>query len=215
MELHKWNEFIAEVDSLTNRSIPVLLFFHSKDRRELTYLLKRDAVTIPVCIDDKDQLNSINRFPSRNDFQCFLLDKDNKVVYIGNPIYNPRIREMYLLQIAPGSHTPTSLTKNTIVETEQTDFDLGMLKQGEPVTVTVLLHNMGDSPFIIYDTRASCGCTSVNYSKGPTLPGASIEIEITYNAEDPGYFNRSISVYANTEESPIVLRLKGNTFSTK
>lgn len=86
LQLHKWSELIAELNSLTGHDVPVLFFFHPKDKRELTYLLKRDAITIPVCIDDKDQLNAINRFPSREDFQCFLIDNGNKVIYIGNLI---------------------------------------------------------------------------------------------------------------------------------
>lgn len=210
LQLHKWKEFIAEVDSSTNHSVPVLFFFHPKDKRELTYLLKRDGITVPVCIDDEDRLNSINRFPSRDDFQCFLLDKDHRVVYIGNPVHNPRIKEMYLSRIAPDSHPPISPSKNTVVRAEQAVFELGTLKKGEPVTITALLHNTGESPFIVYDTKASCGCTSVNYKKEPTLPGLSMEIEITYNAEDLGYFNRTVSIYGNTDDAPIVLRLKGD-----
>lgn len=209
LQFHKWSEFITEINSLTDHGVPVLFFFHPKDKRELTYLLKQDAITVPICIDDKDQLNSINHFPSRDDFQCFLLDKDNKVVYIGNPVYNPRIKEMYLSRIVPKIHIPTPSSKNTIIETKQTEFDLGTLKQGEPMTLTARFHNVGDSPFIIYYTRVSCGCTSVSFPKKPILPGASVEIEITYNAEDLGYFNRTISIYGNIKDAPTLLRLKG------
>ncbi|WP_436417267.1 DUF1573 domain-containing protein [Petrimonas sulfuriphila] len=211
LQLHKWSEFIAEVDSLTSGNVPVLFFFHPKDMRELTYLLKRDAITIPVCIDDKDQLNAINRFPSRDDFQCFLLDKDNKVVYIGNPIHNPRIKEMYLSRVAPEAHTVTYPSQNTIVQADQTEFNLGTLKRGNPTKVTALIRNVGEVPFVVYDTKASCGCTSVRYKKEPTVPGSSMEIEITYNAEDSGYFNRTISIYGNMDNSPLIIRLKGNT----
>ncbi|WP_313382369.1 DUF1573 domain-containing protein [Proteiniphilum saccharofermentans] len=211
LQLHKWNEFIAEVDSLTSGSVPVLFFFHPKDKRELTYLLKRDGVTIPVCLDENDRLNSINQFPSRDDFQCFLLDKDNKVVYIGNPIHNIRIREMYLSRIAPEAHIPTTPSRNTITEIDQTEFNLGTLKRGNPTTVTALIRNIGEVPLVVYETRASCGCTSVSYKKEPTVPGSSMEIEITYNAEDPGYFNRTVSIYGNMDNSPLIIRLKGNT----
>jgi len=38
-----------------------------------------------------------------------------------------------------------------------------------------------------------------------------MEIEITYNAEDPGYFNRTVSIYGNMDDSPLIIRLKGNT----
>lgn len=210
LQLHKWREFITEVDSLTSGSVPVLFFFHPKDKRELTYLLKRDEITVPVCLDENDRLNFLNRFPSREDFQCFLLDKDNKVVYIGNPIYNLRIKEMYLSRIAPEVHSQTTPSRNTIVQAVRTEFNLGTLKQNNPVTVIALIRNIGEVPFVVYDTRASCGCTSVNYSKEPVAPGSSMEIKITYNAEDLGYFNKTVSIYGNTDNSPLVLKLKGN-----
>ena len=211
LQLHKWSEFIAEVDSLTSGNVPVLFFFHPKDKRELTYLLKRDGITVPVCLDENDRLNSINSFPSRDDFQCFLLNKDNKVVFIGNPIHNIRIREMYFSRIAPEAHIPTTPSRNTITEIDQTEFNLGTLKGGSPTTVTALIRNIGEVPLVVYDTKASCGCTSISYNKEPTLPGSSLEIEITYNAEDPGYFNRTVSIYGNMDNSPLIIRLKGNT----
>lgn len=211
LQLNKWREFITEVDSLTSGSVPVLFFFHPKDKRELTYLLKRDEITVPVCLDENDRLNSINRFPSSEDFQCFLLNKDNKVVYIGNPIYNLRIKEMYLSLIAPEAHAVTYPSQKTIVQADQTEFNLGTLKQNKPVTVIALIRNIGEVPLVVYDTRASCGCTSVSYSKELVVPGSSMEIKITYNAEDLGYFNKTVSIYGNMNNSPLIIRLKGNT----
>ena len=40
-------------------------------------------------------VDRINRLLSDQSFQFFLLDPDNKVVLIGNPAINPRIREIY------------------------------------------------------------------------------------------------------------------------
>ena len=105
--MYTWKEFIREVDSLSSR-VSVLFFFHPKDKRELIYLLKRDGITTPVCFDMEDQLNALNRFPPRDDFQCFLLDENNRVVCIGNPVHNPRIKEMYLSEIASNVQTETS-----------------------------------------------------------------------------------------------------------
>ena len=50
----------------------------------------------PVCIDEKDSLNLLNRFPQRMDFQTFLLNEDNQVVAVGNPVYNSKVRDLYL-----------------------------------------------------------------------------------------------------------------------
>ena len=41
----------------------------------------------PVCIDIDDQLNKLNKFPADITFQTFLLDKDNKVAVLGNPVH--------------------------------------------------------------------------------------------------------------------------------
>ena len=96
LQLHKWKEFITEVDSLTNGAVPVLFFFYPKDLREISFLLRRDSIHIPVCIDKQNRMNRINHFPSHQMYQCFLVDKANKIICIGNPIHNRKIRDIYL-----------------------------------------------------------------------------------------------------------------------
>lgn len=48
LQLHKWREFIKEVDTLTDGSVPVLFIFHPMDRKEISFLLRRDEIDIPV-----------------------------------------------------------------------------------------------------------------------------------------------------------------------
>ena len=213
LQLHKWNELIHEIDSLTNGTVPVLFFFHpkSRDLREISYLLKRDGIDIPVCMDLQDNLNSINRFPSHQEFQTFLLDSENKVVFVGNPVNNLRVKEMYLSEISNSAYQAASTqSRNTQIEADKTEFDLGAIKKGEAKTVIVSITNIGESPFVIFDTRASCGCTHIEYEKKPVAPDSTKRINITYNADDGGYFNRTVSVYGNMDNSPLIIRLKGN-----
>lgn len=162
-------------------------------------------------MDETDRLNSINQFPTRDDFQCFLLDKDNKVVYIGNPVYNPRVREMYLSRTSTGNHTVTTPSRYTVIQVDQTDFDLGALERGNATKITASIRNVGEVPLVVQDIRASCGCTTIRYTKEPIVPGSSLKVEITYNAEDRGYFNKTVSVYGNMNSSPLIIRLTGNT----
>ena len=51
LQLPKWKELIAHVDSATNSNIPFIFVFQSKDDRELRYILKRDNFDRPVCIE--------------------------------------------------------------------------------------------------------------------------------------------------------------------
>lgn len=212
LQLHKWKEFIAEVDSLTNGTVPVLFFFHPNDKREISYLLRRDGIDIPVCMDEANEINTLNHFPSRQEFQTFLLNQDNRVSYIGNPIYNARVKELYLSEISNSAYQDTSVqsSRNTQISIDKTVFDLGTIPKGDAKTVSVSIKNTGNSPFIIFDTRASCGCTHIAYDKKPIAPDSATFVEITYHADDRGHFNKTVSLYGNMEHSPFVIRLKGN-----
>lgn len=212
LQLHKWKEFIEEVDSLTFGTVPVLFFFHPQDLREISYLLKRDGIDMPVCIDMADEMNALNRFPTHQEFQTFLLNEENKVVFIGNPAYNLRVKEMYLSEISKrGAYHAISaqFARNTQVVAGKTEFDLGTLSKGDAKTVNVSIKNVGGLPFMIFDTRASCGCTHTEYEKKPVHPDSTTIVSITYNADDRGYFNKTVSVYGNMDNSPLIIRLKG------
>ena len=80
-----WKKFISMLYSGNGEEIPVLFFMHPKNREELIALLENSYFNHPVCIDEDDAFNRLNHFPSDMSFQTFLLDKDNKVVVIGNP----------------------------------------------------------------------------------------------------------------------------------
>ena len=208
LQLHKWKEFIEEVDSLTYGTVPVIFIFHPKDLREISYLLKRDGIDIPVCIDMADEINALNRFPTHQQFQTFLLDDENKVVFIGNPVHNLRMKEMYLSEISSkGEYHAASAqsSRNTQVTADNTEFDLGTIPKGEAKMVSVSIKNAGNSPFMIFDTRASCGCTHIDYEKKPVLPDSTTTVNITYNADDRGYSNKTVSVYGSAKDRKSVV----------
>ena len=96
LQLHRWKELIAEMDSVTSGTVPFLFYFHPKDVKELCYLLRRDAFNNPVCFDEMEDFNKLNRFPSDITFQTFLLDKENRVIGMGNPVHNLNIWKLYM-----------------------------------------------------------------------------------------------------------------------
>lgn len=91
MNLPEWANFIIELDSISNKTVPCLFIFNPKKngKERVVSLLRRVHFSYPVCIDEKDSFNLLNKFPKDNRFQTFLLDKNKKVVAIGNPINNP------------------------------------------------------------------------------------------------------------------------------
>ena len=209
LQLPRWKEWVHEVDSLTDGKVPFLFYFHPKDMKELRYLTRRDDFSYPVCFDEKDELNRLNRFPSDMTFQTFLLDRNNKVVAIGNPIHNPKVKDLYL-ELITGKDSPKAVGNSTKVSANQTTIDFGSFPQSEKQERSFVLTNTGNQVLVIQDVTTSCGCTKVEYSKEPVRPGASLELKVIYEAEQAEHFNKAITVYCNAENSPLRLTIKGN-----
>ena len=208
LQLPRWKEWMHEVDSLTNGKVPFLFYFHPKDMKELRYLTRRDGFSYPVCFDEKDELYRLNRFPSDMTFQTFLLDRNNKVVAIGNPIHNPKIKDLYV-ELITGVESPKTVGYSTNVSVNQTTIDFGSFPQSEKQERSFVLTNMGKQLLVIQDVTTSCGCTKVEYSKEPVRPGASLELKVIYEAEQTEHFNKVITVYCNAENSPLRLTVVG------
>ena len=208
LQLHRWKELVKEVDSLTNGDVPFLFYFHPKDIKELRYLTRRDAFTYPVCFDEKDDFNRLNRFPSEMMFQTFLLDKENRVIALGNPIQNPKVKELYL-NLIKGMGESTSKERVTTVSINSTVIDFGSFPKEEKQERSFILTNTGKGLLVIQDIVTSCGCTKVEYSKEPVRPGETLEVKVIYEAEQAEHFNKTVTVYCNAENSPLRLAVKG------
>lgn len=212
LKLDKWLSLISEFDSISSHKIPILFYFYPKDEKMLYFTLKKYHFNYPVCIDRENLFNKTNNFPTDMRFQTFLLDNKNKVVAIGNPIYNSYIKEIYLKvirgeQIHPNNEDKTDRTN---IHIDKTSISLNVFPWKEEQKVTFHLKNVGNKPLVIEDVNTSCGCTSVNYSKKPVSPGDSVQLIITYKAEQPEYFNKAVTVYCNAKTSPIILQVTGN-----
>jgi len=92
---------------------------------------------------------------------------------------------------------------------DKTINDFGTIDQGIPKAAEFKLTNEGKEPLIIQSARASCGCTNLQYSQEPILPGKSTTISATYNAAAAGAFIKTITVTTNADPNPVVLQIKG------
>ena len=207
LQLPKWKELIAHVDSATNGSIPFIFVFQSKDDRELRYILKRDNFDRPVCIDRGDGFDKLNKFPQEITFQTFLLDKDNKVKVIGNPVHNLAVRDLYLKQIT-GMQYQEALPKTTL-ETDKAEYDLGTVKEGTTKKQTVTVRNTGTSVFKLKGFTTSCDCTEATCDWKELQPGESGTVTVSYEAEQPGDFYRTVEIYGNIPNNSLMVSFIG------
>lgn len=96
LQLHKWKEWISEVDSVTNGAVQFLFYLTPKNLKEARYITRRDDFTHPLCIDLNNEIGRMNHFPKEDMFHTFLLDADNRVKVIGNPIHNKAVHSLYI-----------------------------------------------------------------------------------------------------------------------
>lgn len=212
LQLLKWKSFISELDSISQENVPVIFFFHPKNIEELIYRLKFDKYNLPVCVDVDNRFNKLNNFPADMTFQTFLLDKNNKVVAIGNPIHNLKVRELYLKIIQGGEvkYNDEDSVVQTIVDVDEVSISMGNFDWQKEQQATFTIRNIGDKLLAIEGVDTSCGCISVEYSKEPVRPGMDLKIFVIYKADYPEHFSKTVTVYCNSESSPIILKISGD-----
>lgn len=207
LKLSNWLTFIEQLDSASDRQVPVLFFVHPKKIKDIQHTLRYERFDHPVCIDITDEINELNQFPSDMAFQAFLLDKQNKVKVIGNPVYNSTVKDLYFRQVT-GKEQPAGKQLKTSVEVEQPLIDLGKFNTKEKKTAVFHLKNTGTNPLVILDVNTTCGCTVAKYDKQPASPSQTVKIEVEMTPKDTGFFEETITVRCNTS-SPVKLTIKG------
>ena len=92
-------------------------------------------------------------------------------------------------------------------------YDFGKIQEENgPASTTFEFTNNGSEPLILSEVRASCGCTTPDWTKEPVAPGEKGFVKATYNAKGrPGVFEKSITVKSNATEGneSVVLTIKG------
>lgn len=94
---------------------------------------------------------------------------------------------------------------------DKTTFDYGTIKPSSDGTRFFTVTNTGDKPLVLSNVKASCGCTTPDFSTDPIMPGKSAKIKVGYNTALAGGFNKMIEVFSNDPaNSRSVIYIKGN-----
>ena len=92
---------------------------------------------------------------------------------------------------------------------EKVVHDYGTIIQGADGTSEFKFTNTGKEPLILSKPQSSCGCTVPTWPQEPILPGKSDVIKVTYNTNNVGPINKTVTVSSNAKTSRVVLSIKG------
>lgn len=162
-------------------------------------------------MDKQDSIAKLNRFPLESNLHTFLLDKNNRVIAVGNPVYNPKIKKLYF-NIISGKKPflPCNAEQRTNASLDKRFLDMGSFNWKQEQISDIILSNSGEELLAIEDVSASCGCITVEYLKEPIRPGQKLNLRIKYKAEHPEHFDKTVIIYCNAEGSPFRLKISGN-----
>lgn len=102
-----------------------------------------------------------------------------------------------------------SQTADSIVFVKTT-HDYGTIAPESDGSYEFKFTNKGKAPLLINNVQTSCGCTVPEWPREPIPAGKTGSIKVKYDTNRGGSFNKTISVYSNAVNSPVVLTIKGN-----
>lgn len=206
--IDRWKMWMAEYEQEVTEKVEFLFYFQPKSERELRILLKRDRFEHPVYIDVAGELNRINQFPKNEQYHCFLLDRDNRVLLVGNPTRNRAVGKLYK-KVIDGDLQEDKRIQTTTIKVENDHLKLPSLKKGETTEVSFVIKNTGMYDLDIETVLSSCDCVSPEWELKPVPPGESATLIVKIKPESAGHFEWEVAVFCNIDGHETKLRIDG------
>lgn len=95
---------------------------------------------------------------------------------------------------------------------DKTTWNFGTFPESKVQTCVFTFKNTGNTPLVINQAVASCGCTVATYTKKPVAPGETGELKVSYNGKGKfeGHFKKSITVRTNGTPELVRLYVEGD-----
>ena len=112
------------------------------------------------------------------------------------------MRKIILLLLLQCSLAAVGQEKPKIFFSNKT-IDLGIIPSEKTpcVRIDFIFSNKGKTPLVIYDVKASCGCTVPTWPKAPIKPDGKSLIKVDFETKkQKGVFTKTIFVESNANE---------------
>lgn len=104
----------------------------------------------------------------------------------------------------------SSGVKKPVLTLEKDTIQVGTIKRGDSILVSIKVFNSGDDTLKLTDLAMSCGCTKGVFTSNTVIPGQIVSISLEYkNAGDIGSFDKSVVIENNSDNPFKILRIQG------
>lgn len=101
--LKEWESYTESVRLIAEVNLIIVIVTTNMSAFEQTYLMKVPE-KLTVIVDSDMDIFRINKLPYNWELRTFLLDQQNRILVVGNPVTNIRINQLYKTQIEKGSY---------------------------------------------------------------------------------------------------------------
>ena len=207
MKLRQWDELIDMFKAIPDVNVNFLMVVDDTVTTEIVGILKNGMFLNPVFFDAAHGFSALNDIPAAESCRTFLLDADDRVLAIGNPVTNPKIRDLYV-NILRGNGDLTSTEEKGLCD--RPAYNFGIVNPGDSVCHTFSLTNSTGEPYVIQETVPSCDCVSVSASADTLASNGKVDIDVRFSADSiPGEFFRYVDIYFDKKDNPERLMLHG------
>lgn len=205
MKLPYWNEFMNSIDSVNEGyDIQLILIINADNDAKISELINKSGYEHILLVDEKDSFNKANGLAEDYNLRAFLLDRDDRILAIGNPVDNVPLGKVYRDIISDDMrgeddrHSPESHT-----------YDFGPVGKDQTVTHEFLLTNEEDDTLRIRRVATSCECTNARVSADVIPPHSSYKVSVSFRDTVAGEFFRTVRVYFKNKTPEVQFELSG------
>ena len=203
MKLKDWEKVINSFKSSPDIDVNFLMIVGSDKREEIERLIRDNNFHNPVAIDSAGLFSRTTPLPSRPEHQTFLLDADNKIIALGNPVYNPKIKELYSHLIFDSTDSGKTLGDEEEQICKNPVRGIGVVSKGDTITKLFRFNNDTELDLTLQDVTPSCHCISAKVDWDVLKSGEYADVEIIYVADTISQqFHRYADVWFKERPNP-------------
>lgn len=151
----------------------------------------------PICIDHTNAFIKNNEIPVNSAYHTFLVDSDNKVLAIGNPVRNPKIKDLYK-EIILKTDADTSISVLNFQSKP-----IGLISRDETLVTDFQIINNDSITLHIQSLISSCSCIEAIANTMTIPPNESAFILIHYRPDSiNNEFNQYVDIFYKEKEKP-------------
>lgn len=210
MKLKEWDSFIDKLKLKSDISLNFIMIISHNNESFVKEIINNNQFLHPYSIEKNNSFFTINKLSKSRKLNTFLLDRENKIIALGNPIVNPKIATIYEKFILEDLITNTDEISQNFISADEISRCLGVVNSGDKVINTFCISNESNSILSLEKIIPSCSCVKGNIQKVKVDSGEIVNVQMDYVADTiKGSFYQYIDLYFKEKLNPFRLIVYG------